>query len=157
MDEQFQTESSNINTKWIENIYDNLKNIEIYERYAREGCKDILEYLSIPYNERNLVIAEVQYKNLRLMLNELHLVIPDLKPVIGDESDKFKEKLEKIDLMLEDKTYFIDYIYSVNGINSTRTTPLFNQMLKLISSLREEIIVSIKHILYIKSDNKKTW
>lgn len=152
----FGTDSANINERWIMNIFENLKKAEDFERYAREGCKDIIEFVQIPFSQRNIVIGEIQYKNLKLMLNEMLLVLPDIKPVIEDTSE-LKTKLDNIANDIENKQRYIEYVSDVNGIKDSKMTSLFYKTLNLLSFMRESIIYQLRHILYIKQVEKKTW
>lgn len=152
-------QSSNINSLWLQNIYDNLKKIEEFERYAREGCASIMDYLQIPYQQRNMIIADIQYKNLKLILNEMLLVIPDLSPVIGDEkAGELQEKFNKIRSFIKNRSLMIqeNYSESKKAIINSQTTEQFDIALDALALLRQEIINNIKEILFIKS-NQPTW
>lgn len=146
-------ESININAKWIDNIYENVKKIEEFERLAREGCTSVLEYVQYPIANRDLFLAEIQYKNLKLLLNELFLVIPDIVPVIGEtKSDEFMVTLNRIAKVIEHKENMIEI--SRDDVNRTikdaKMTELFVKSLNVLHECREELILMIKHILYME-------
>lgn len=157
MSNEFGIESSNINVKWIENIYENIKKIEEYERLAREGCSSILEYVQYPITNRNLLLAEIQYKNIRLLLNEFILVIPDIVPVIGEESSKsFLDTLDRISNIINNKESLVEQVRSDvnNNIRDAKMTPMFFKTLKVLSDCRIELIKMLKHILYVQEARK---
>lgn len=148
---EFGVDAANINSKWIENIYENIKKIEEFERLAREGCTSIFDYVQIPMNDRNMFLVEIQYKNLKLLLNEFILVIPDINPVIGEtESGEFMQLLEKLSKVMEDKKNIIRYFRSdvQNKITDAELTDSFYTMLKILHDLRVKLILVLKNILY---------
>lgn len=166
MEEINKYESGNINTKWIDNIYENLKNLETFERLSREGCQSILEYLQIPYEDRKIIIADIQFKNLKLMLNELRLLITDASLVIGEEqTEKYKNILIKLDEAFNDRKLFIIERYSAiqDRIVSSDTTAYFKDTLNFLSFIRERLIYLLRNILYVKpqpikkSNDTKQW
>lgn len=148
---EFAIDTANINSKWIENIYENIKKIEEFERLAREGCSSIIEYAQIPPTDRSTFLVEVQYKNLKLLLNEFILVIPDITPVIGEvESTKFMGVLDRLSKVIEYKNNLIKYYKSdvLNKIIDAKLTETFYNILKILHDLRVELILLLKHILY---------
>jgi len=153
-------QSSNINSLWLQNIYENLKKIEEYERYAREGCSSIFEYLQYPIETRRIILADVQYKNLKLILNEMLLVIPDLAPVIREEqTEQLKSKFNRIRSPVNNRTLMIKESYSESkrSIINSEVTENFGLALDALSLLRQEIIMLIKDLLYVKMERNKTW
>lgn len=149
MEENIQ--SANINSLWLNNIYENIKNIETYAKFAYNGCKDVMEYLQIPLEIRQKTIADVQYKNLSLMVNELKIVIPDTVPVIGEEKAKeFLNKLNIYSQTLKKRELFIQKVNDAeNNIKYNNVTELFEKTLDDASYLRIELILLLKNILYI--------
>lgn len=154
-----EVQSSNINSLWLQNIYDNIKKIEEFERFAREGCASVVEYLQIPHDQRQQIIADVQYKNLKLLINELKLVIPDITPVVDSTKvDNFIKELDTYRENINQEHLFIRKTYSevTKKIKQSSVTPLFYQTLENISSLRKELIELLQSILYIKAGTP-TW
>lgn len=150
-------ESTNINQKWLENIYENIKQIETKMRLSYEGCGSVLDYLMIPQNQRPIVIGEIQYKNLRLVVTEISLLLDDLAPVIDETVYKdLIAQLNKLRTFIEVPSLFIDsvYLHSKSSIVSTQVTPFFYQTLEAVVALKREIIKTISHILYVKEDKR---
>ena len=83
-------DSSNINFKWLENIYEQLKDIQEMERLSKEGCRSLIEYINVPNEVKGLLLPEIQYKNLRFAVLELNILIDNLKPILKDKTDKYK-------------------------------------------------------------------
>jgi len=152
-------ETSNINSKWLENIYENLKNIEQLERLSREGCTSIIDYFQIPFEQRAMFLGDAQYKNLRFLVTEIDLLLTDLTPVVNETNlATFRKVLEQIEAVLPNRELFITEIYSAksNSITRIETTEIFNRTLYLISLLRIEIIKEISPVLYIKKRDNVT-
>lgn len=158
MDSDTEIVSGNINSKWLSNIYENIVKLEQFERYAREGCADVMEYLQIPLSLRSKILADTQYKNLRLMYNELKLIIPDTKPVLDDDITDFKNNIEKIKKILDKRELFLKEIKNSNGeVINSYTTEFYDIVLELLAGLREDIISKLSPILYVKENKKETW
>lgn len=161
MEEAQSFESTNINSLWLNNIFENLKNLEMMERNAREGCQGIMEYLMIPHEQRRAIISDTQYKNLRMMISEIHLLLTDLSPVIDDTKLKeFNSRLELVKESTKERKNFIKETYSLNKtLVSSSLSELFEPSLEYVSELKREIIKEISHLLYIKEEknNKKKW
>lgn len=148
--------SGNINSLWLANIFENLKKIEIFERYAREGCESVIEYAGIPFNQRHLQIADIQFKNLKCLLNEFLLVVPDLSPVLKE--DDLKEILEKIkhaQKAVRNRDLFINEPKALGIVKYTETTSFFDETLDYLSNQRLKMINKIAHLLYIKDKDEK--
>ena len=149
--------SANINAEWLKNIAENLKNLEILERLSYEGCSSLLDYVQMPYEQRNIVIADTMYKNLCFMVTEIGLLLTDLTPVIDKEKiEKFEKDLYQIRLVINNRRLFIQESHSAtqNAIISSKVKPFFIETRDYLSLLRKEIIYEIRHILYIRSDKK---
>lgn len=154
MEQDISYESTNINSKWLENIYENIKNLEALERVAREGCASLIDYLKIPYDMRPIEIGEAMYKTLKFMVTELGLLIDDLKPILQDKCDKYKEKLDGLKSILNKRNRFIIDITSArnNRAVSVKPTPYFYETLDIITEIKVEIISEpeVSGILYVK-------
>lgn len=145
-------QSANINAKWLENVYENIKNLEKIERLAREGCSSLMEYLNIPANKREIMIGEAQYKNLRFFTSEFILLLSDLTPIITDEKvNNIKYILKNISSSLKNnRNLFIKDIYnSQRQLTQVKLTPFFDETLETLSTLKVELFMEIKKILYI--------
>lgn len=150
-------DSSNINTLWLNNIYENLKNLEQLMRLSREGCTSLFEYMKIPVEQRKILIADTQYKNLRFMITELDLLLTDITPTIGeDKVEEFRKLLQPVEDIIDNRFLFVKETTSVtkNGITSSALLPFFYDTLNFVSKMRNNIIKSISHLLYIKDDDK---
>jgi len=154
-------ESTNINQKWLENIYENIKNLEQAQRYAREGCASLIEYVQAPYENKEIILADLQYKNLKIMTDEIVLLLKDLTPILdATKLDSFNRKIKEVDKTLrnDNKKYlFIETRTSVvkNAVISARTTDFFWETMDFLHNLQIEIIKSISHILFVEGDKKK--
>ncbi len=156
-------ESTNINSLWLTNIFENLKNLEVMERISREGCNSLMDYLQIPLAQRQIILADTQYKNLKFMVTEMQLLLTDLSPVVAKDKHKaFMDTLKKIQPPIHIRRLFLVERHSVmkNGIFTSEVTPFFYETLTFLSELKLDIIKEISHILYIKDDggnNKPKW
>ena len=152
MEEFVQT--ANINEKWLENIYENIKKLEDYERLVREGCQSLLDFMNIPERNRPIVIGLTQFKNLRFMITEFTLLLADLTPIL-EEPDKYDKVLNDIDEALKLERLFLKTMTNVdNEITEVRPTEFFYQTLKTLHNLKRDLFKEIKHILYINTKNE---
>lgn len=152
-------QSGNINAIWLQNIYENIKNLEMLERLAREGCNSLLDYLQMPFEQRDLIIGDLQYKNLRFIITEIYLLLSDLTPVLKDiELNNFYKALDKMKTIIEDRTLFLDEPRLANKrLKYSHPTEFFYLTLDFLHQLKINIIRSISHILYIKEEKKEGW
>lgn len=153
MDTNIQT--SNFNTKWLDNIYENIKKMEEHERNCMEGCQSIIEYLSIPFAQRDIIIKDAQYKNLKFFLTEFQLLLSDLSPILKEEKlNQFKTNLDTISGIINKRELFLSEVYDVNrNLKSIRLTKFFDDTLTILSKLKVSLFMEIKTILYIKDEN----
>lgn len=150
-------EATNINSLWLMNVFENLKNLERMQRLAKEGCSSVMEYLSLPIAEKELIIADVQYKNLRFIVGEIDLLLTDLTPVIEEKKiEKFRENLSKVVQIMNNRKLFVHepYSQSKKQIITRNLRPLFYDTLQYLTQLKVEIIKEISHILYVKGQSK---
>lgn len=153
-------ESTNINSKWLENIYENIKNLENLERSAYEGCVSLLDYLQIPPETRHVIVGDAQYKNLKFMVTEIHLLLGDLTPVMKKERLKsFREQIEMIQNVISERYLFVKEPKNQDRtIKYSQVTPFFEKSLKFLSEIKIEIIKEISDILYVRAQEKTpTW
>ena len=150
--EEFTT-TANINEKWLTNIYENIKNLEDYERLVREGCKSLLDFMNIPERNRPIVIGLTQFKNLKFIITEFQLLLGDLTPVLKS-SDKYDKVLDNIERALQTERLFIRTRTNVNNeVIEVVPTEFFYQTLKTLHGLKRDLFKEIKHILYIPTTN----
>jgi len=109
-------ETTNINLKWLENIYNQITILQDLERMSREGCKTLIEYLQIPLEMQQIIIPEAQYKNMRFMALEIDILISNLTPIIGEGSKHYAKLLQKIIINIDNRNLFIKTIKK-NNIN----------------------------------------
>ena len=82
-------ETTNINLRWLSNIYDQIINIEAMERLCREGCTTITDYIMVPMSEKGIILPDAQYKTLRFLVLELDLLINNLSPILNEKTDVY--------------------------------------------------------------------
>jgi hypothetical protein len=145
---QDEVKSANINGLWLQNIYENLKKLEENMRLAREGCNSVLEYLQL-YNIPRSSLNDIRYKNLRLIITELSLLVTDLLPVIK-KSDEYYESIKQLDQLIDNKNLFIKETSNLDGeLKSSIVTPFFKATLDQADNIRRKIIIDIGNILYM--------
>lgn len=144
-------QTSNINDKWLDNVYENIKKIEEYQRLAREGCGSLLEYLQFSQKQREIVMGQLQYKNFKFILTEFVLLLADLTPIMEDAKEKtFQDTIDKINAISTNENLFLENRYDVNK-NLVRSvpTPFFYSTLDVLHKLKIDLFKEIKHVLYI--------
>lgn len=150
-------QSSNINRLWLNNIYENIKNLETMVRLAREGCLSLAEYMQIPFEQRAIILPDVQYKNMRMISNEMNLLLTDLVPVLGKEKvEEYLKILFSIEKVIDQRKLFVKDNYSSvkKQVVSSSTTEFFFETLRFLEVVRRNIIIDISSILYAKTDNQ---
>lgn len=154
---QNQVISGNINSLWINNIYENIKSIEIMVRMAREGCNSLNEYVQIPFERKELFIVDAQYKNLRQMHTELGLLVTDLSPLLKkEETEKYFNLLDSVEKVIENRKLFIEDIKNSDSmIVSSRTTPFFYETLVFLEGIRRKLIMEMSGLLFIKDEMRR--
>ena len=157
MEEIFET--TNINLEWLNNIYSELKTIQDIERIAREGCRNLMEYLQIPIDSQKIIMSDTQYKNMRFLALEIDLLITNLAPVIKDKVQKYKDQLKPILNNINNRSLFIEETRINNRVVEIYTLPFFHTTIGFLVSIKSEIIKDIAHILYLPEDEvgKKRW
>ncbi len=151
-------ESTNISEKWNENIFENIRNLEKMDRYAREGCDSIMEFAQLLNNPNyNIIIKEVQYKNAKMMLSEIQLLLTDIRIIIDDEFyNKIKKLTGNLQKYINKRNLFIveSYDTTKGRIIGMELTPLFYSLLEKLCKLRGDIIFEISSTLYVKKEVK---
>lgn len=142
-------QSSHINEKWLDNVFENIKNIENFERLAREGCASVYEYVVTPQD----TIAGIQYKNLKLIANEIKLLLPDIVPIVDDKKiDVIQKQLDIVCKLINERKRFVNEPESEvsKRLLSSKVTPYFYETLENLHKIRKEIVKLLRYVFYIK-------
>ena len=152
-------DSININIEWLNNIYGELRIIQDIERLAREGCKNLMEYMQTPINSQRLVLADVQYKNMRFFALELDILIRNLAPIIPKKIDSYVKRLNPILDNLNKRNLFVEERKINNRVVEIYTLSFLYKTIDFLISIKSDIIKDIGHILYLKQEDigKKKW
>ncbi len=149
-------ESTNINLKWLENIYEQLKSLQNLERMATEGCSSLSEYLEIPPHLQGIIIPKTRYKNMRFIALELKMLINNLVPILEGKEKTYKERLDKIIENIDDEKLYLEY-GKQNNQNYIKVKNFLILTVKLLIEIKSEIIGDMGHLLYIKEGGKPKW
>lgn len=149
---------TNINSLWLLNIFENIKNIEVYERMARNGCRDILNYIQIPKESRQRELSEAQYQNLMMFGNELMVMLPDFASNLDKEVfGKYNAQLTILtnSLRLQKSKYYKENIsIPRKTIINTYLTEDFYSVLNIFAEMRRELLLKVEPLLFIKEQSK---
>lgn len=134
-----------ISNQWLENIFSSLMKLETYERLLKEGCSGILEYITNP----NINLADIQYKNYKLFLTEMEIIIENTKHLIE------KEKYLQISILFNSIKKFEKEVgsflytqYDMVGHNEwSELKPEFERVKPKISRLRSLLVSALWKIL----------
>jgi len=140
-------ETANINTLWMQNIYENIKNIEDLLRIAKEGVPNLVDFLQIPINQRDIQINEARYKATRLIITEMELLLSDSSPILKDDKyETFMKRLGSISKAIRNKGLFIKtkHSASTNTITGSSTSRLLEDTIDFLAYLRTKIILELK-------------
>lgn len=153
-------ETTNINLRWLTNIYEQIINIEQMERMCREGCSSLIDYLQIPPDQRGLVLPDAQYKTLRFLVLEMDLLINNLAPILAEKTELYKKRIEKVLEIVDNRTMFLKPIYSSEKVLSYfQVLDLLPKTISYLSSVVSDLIKDIGSLLFIAQDEqgKKKW
>lgn len=156
---QEEFESTNINIRWLENIYEQLRTIQSMERLAREGCNSIMEYLQIPLQSRQVILSDVEYKNLRFMALEMDILISNLAPILKTKTEEYNKKIDFLLNNLDKQELFLKQIKKNGQVVMVEPLPFLYQSINYLSNIKGDLIKDIGHLLYIveQDDKKKKW
>lgn len=146
----------NINEKWPLHIYEsNIKNLEIYERFALEGCESILDYAMIPYNQRAYQVGDLRYKNLRFIITEFKLLLTNLAGLISEkEMKEYNQFIEEISKVIDNRKLFIKESMNINKeVTDSKVTDFFKLTLDTYYSLKKQLFRTkeLKDLLYVNT------
>jgi hypothetical protein len=139
----------------LDNVYDNIKLIENYERNAREGCVNLLDYLRIPPTQRSVILGDIMYKNLKFLITEFKLLFTDLAPIINQTKlERFNNYLKEVEKNINNRKLFLQEVYDTNRrLKDIKVKPFYYSTLEVLSQLKIELFIEIKGILYVSSSN----
>jgi hypothetical protein len=149
-------QSTNINIKWLENIYEQLKTLQDLERMAREGCRTLGEYLQIPLDLQKIIIPETQYKNLRFMALEIEMLLKNIVPILEGGIDKYETRLNLVLNSIDKKELFLKNVKE-NNSPCIEVLPLLYKAVEILLNIKGDIIKDLSPVLYIKDKGKSGW
>lgn len=137
-----------ISQKWVEDVYNSLKNLEIVERLAMNGCENILDYVeSELYTDpigSEKTINMIRAKNIILWIKESKILLRKLKNFIeSEEYRKLNNRIDYIDSIVgsPEDLLNVEYNQSMNGrqINKININDLGKVLQENLEYIREEI------------------
>lgn len=147
--------------EWIKLIYDRLEKLnESYIR-MREGCSDLLEYITM-VNQKE-VMEQVQYKNAGFILTYIKNILASAKPLFKEQDHnklnakvKFLESFHEDGITKDNNTFKVyEYKYSdLTRTNTFKLTAYYSILVKEIEKLYEELIGHIQEILFLEGNIK---
>lgn len=157
MEENYEVESSNIHSKWLDNIYNQFIKIQEMETLALEGCMSLAEFMEIPIERLPIYLPEIEYKNLRFMVRELKLLVDNLSPILKEQSKEYRELLKPVLKRLDDRSLFLSENKKNNIIIELKLNPIFHKTVEYVLDIKTKIIEDDKvmKILYYEKENKK--
>lgn len=152
-------ESTNIHLKWLENIYNQIRTIQDFERIANEGCRDLMEYLQIPSQMHLLVLPDAQYKNLRFMVLELNILISNLAHVLKkeDKEKEYKERIQVVLNVINNRSMFLKDIKQNNQVMRIIPSPMLDKTIKYVGEIKSSLIRDIGSLLFLPEGERKSW
>ena len=155
MEEGF--ESTNIHMKWLDNIYEEIRLIQDMERISREGCRNLMEYFQIPFENQRIIMPDAQYKNLRFMVLELDILISNLSTPLKDKKKEYRERLLPVLKTINRRDLFLRERKKNGQLIGIEVLPLHYTTVEYLSNLKSDLIADIEHILYLPEEKTKTW
>lgn len=155
-------ETTNINAKVLDNLFENIVRLEQYDRLARNGVQSTNEYillLTAHGPERvKIMIPDIQYKNLKNMINEVLIIIPELKDIMDEKDiESLKFRAEYINEHMNNRQLFVDegYSSSKNVVASSTLTPIYYKVLNEVADMRAKILKGLAPIRHIVKKESK--
>lgn len=159
----------NVSEKFLDVIFQSLQRLELHERYMKNGCIDLMEYIRIFHHPEG-TINYVRVKNLKLMIHEFDILLNNTHSILSDDDHKdLQNKLKTIKKIINEgitkkdkdnktKETLLVFKESFDNISKQKTmtlNPLFNIIQTELCSLRGLFVKSLNHILYSQTKNKK--
>lgn len=151
-------QSTNIHAKWLENLFENIVRLENHERLARTGFNSMQEYitlLTIHPDRANLMLIDIQYKNLCAMVGEIMTTLSELTEVMdADELEKLRMKAELINKHIYDRQKFIidSFSSSRNRVINSQLTDTYYKTLEEVSAMRGHILTGLSSIRHVRKE-----
>jgi len=152
-------ETTNIHIEWLKNIHQQLMEIQNLERLAIEGCSNLGEYMQIPFELKEVIIPDIQYKNMRFMALEISILLDNLAPIIPDKLGDYIKKLKPILDNIENKELFLEQKIINDKLLKVEVLPFMIRTIKYLLEIKLDIIKDIGSILYLpeSTNNNKKW
>lgn len=157
--EEEEFETTNIHTKWLESIYEQIRNIQAMQRIAKEGALTLMDYLQIPMEMHPFIIPETEYKNLRFMVLEMDMLVSNLANVLKDKTKAYHEDIKKVTDLIDNRNLFIKDKFQNGQLVSREVLLFFKTTINYLFAINAEIINDIPDLLWIKEEEsgKKKW
>ena len=164
MEQEENNESSkrDISQKWADDLYESLRELETFEALSKHGCENIIEYANLPANQIQ-DLGWIQLKNMEYWCDALTRIIIKTEPITTKKKNKeLRNKIKAIKHfaksgMDKKKGEGIDTVGKWIGrdqVNHKKTrrynlNPLFYRLVERLCGINEEIIKSLKDILWL--------
>lgn len=139
--DQQQEDTRHFSDKWLDNIFDVLMRIEEYERLAKNGCRNLSDYLENP----QIDLAVTQEKNYQFFMTEIQILLNDIKFFIKREN-YLKISLKFNSIRKKEKEvggFLLTFRNYVNQTSKNSIREEFSFVLPLLSELRGMLIQSL--------------
>ncbi len=146
MEQNFeQSSEKTINDKWLDNIYDILLRLENSDKLASEGCISLIEFVQSPQQ----FLPLIQYKNYSMFLTDFEILINNTQKIIG--ATEYKKFVKNIKNLREAESnvggFLVVNSKNINKIKKYKLKPLFQDAIKIISSMRRDIVSCLWKVL----------
>lgn len=162
MSEDNQESKKQVADRMIESIFNSVDRLEQHQRVMEEGVESLPEFLSIPPDLYSQVIPAAQLKNLSLMITEFKITLAKVKSIILKE--KYGQLTQKLNFIIDMHSKgFIEINGTRLELFSRRQSQkhqwlelgnLFHVLGSMLTSLRTELLESLRDILYAFSSTK---
>jgi hypothetical protein len=109
---------------------------------------------------RQIIIPEMQYKNLKFIVREIKILLDNLAPILEKEFEKYNNKMKVVITNLDNRELYLNEVTRNNQITNIQTKELLTKTIDYILNIKSELIRNekVRNILYIKEDdNMKKW
>ncbi len=136
----------NVTAKWLDNLFERITKITNIERVCRSG---------MPSDEKDLIIfdgeqsAEYQSRMLNLLIDEIEMLLPDVKKKLRpDDYKKISLKMKLIEMKTKDP--FVEGLedHVSHSDPEYRLTENYSFILRNICLVRADIVEVLSPLLY---------
>jgi len=142
--------------RWLDNIFDCLERLELYERQLKMGFEDLQQYIILlKYSKPVLKTKKTQLKAVELMITEIGILLNNSEKVIKNLVMQKLRRVNKVAIKMCNTGSLYQNYYNCGKVIRIEFKKDFNVIIGLLSSIRKQIVSELSPFLWIGKDNKE--